>query len=583
MAVITRRARALVDAPLGLLDTMGDQAAFYAKTIGWIPRTLRRYKREVLRLLTEVAFGSGALALIGGTVVIVATLTFFTGSVVGLQSYSALNQIGTSAFAGFVTAYFNTREVAPLVGALALSATVGAGFTAQLGAQRVSEEIDALEVMAVPSLPFLVTSRVIAGFIAVIPLYVIGLVASYFASRLLVTNFYTQSSGTYDHYFNLFLPPNDVVYSFAKVLHLRLRDHPDPLLLRLQRRRRTGRRGRGGRQRGAQLHRRVHGPGQPADPRDLGHHDVDPDRGMTAPTKDLRPPLSPTRRRLSGLVLLLVMILIVTACLLNFNKVFKPVEMVTLQTDTVGNQLSKQGDVKVRGVIVGEIKSVESDGQRATVEMAMDPDALSAIPSNVTAMLIPKTLFGERYISLNIPPNPTPRRLQEGDVIGQDRSQNATETEQVLNNLMPVLTAVQPQKLSDTLGAISQALSGRGQQLGGTLVQLNQLLEGTNPSLPDLLAVINRLSPTADIYNAATPDLIGALDNLVTTSRTLVQQRAAFESTFRTVTSASNVTTDFLVANRDNIINLAATSLPVLDLLARYSPEFPCLFQQLTT
>jgi phospholipid/cholesterol/gamma-HCH transport system substrate-binding protein len=303
---------------------------------------------------------------------------------------------------------------------------------------------------------------------------------------------------------------------------------------------------------------------------------------MTAPVKDLRPPLSPTRRRLSGLVLLLVIVLIVTGCLLNFNKVFKPVEMVTLQTDTVGNQLSKQGDVKVRGVIVGEIKSVDSDGERATVQMAMDPDALTAIPSNVTAMLVPKTLFGERYVSLNIPPNPTPRRLQEGDVITQDRSQNATETEQVLNNLMPVLTAVQPQKLSDTLGAISEALSGRGQQLGGTLVQLNQLLEGTNPSLPDLLAVINRLSPTADIYNAATPDLIGALDNLVTTSRTLVQQRAAFESTFRTVTSAANVTTDFLAVNRNNIINLTATSLPVLDLLARYSPEFPCLFTQLT-
>jgi phospholipid/cholesterol/gamma-HCH transport system substrate-binding protein len=303
---------------------------------------------------------------------------------------------------------------------------------------------------------------------------------------------------------------------------------------------------------------------------------------MSAPVKDLRPPLSPTRRRLSGLVLLLVMALIVTGCLLNFNKVFKPVEMVTLETDTVGNQLSKQGDVKVRGVIVGEIKSVDSDGQRATIQMAMDPDALTAIPSNVTAMLVPKTLFGERFVSLNIPPNPTPRRLQEGDVITQDRSQNATETEQVLNNLLPVLSAVQPQKLSDTLGAISEALSGRGQQLGGTLVQLNQYLTGINPSLPDLLAVINRLSPTADIYNAATPDLIGALDNLVTTSQTLVQQRAAFEATFRTVTSAANVTTDFLAANRDNIINLAATSRPVLDLLARYSPEFPCLFQQLT-
>jgi phospholipid/cholesterol/gamma-HCH transport system permease protein len=215
---ITSRARRAVDAPLGVLDTLGDQASFYARTLGWIPKSVTRYQREVLRLLTEVAFGSGALALIGGTVVIVATLTFFTGSVVGLQSYSALNQIGTSAFSGFVTAYFNTREVAPLVSALALSATVGAGFTAQLGAQRVSEEIDALEVMAVPSLPFLVTTRVVAGFIAVIPLYVIGLVASYLAARLLVTNFYTQSPGTYDHYFNLFLPPQDVLYSFGKVL-----------------------------------------------------------------------------------------------------------------------------------------------------------------------------------------------------------------------------------------------------------------------------------------------------------------------------------------------------------------------------
>ena len=121
---ITSRARRIAEAPLGVLDTLGEQASFFARTLGWIPKSITRYQREVLRLLTEVAFGSGALALIGGTVVIVGTLTFFTGSVVGLQGYSALNQIGTSAFAGFVTAYFNTREVAPLVSALALSATV---------------------------------------------------------------------------------------------------------------------------------------------------------------------------------------------------------------------------------------------------------------------------------------------------------------------------------------------------------------------------------------------------------------------------------------------------------------------------
>ena len=262
--------------------------------------------------------------------------------------------------------------------------------------------------------------------------------------------------------------------------------------------------------------------------------------------KDKRPPLSPIRRRSMGVALILVMLLIVGLCLANFNKVFKPTETVYLRTATVGNQLSKQGDVKVRGVIVGEITSIDSDGSGAVIEMAMSPDFLPTIPSNTTATLIPKTLFGERYVSLSIPPDASPRPLQEGDTIAQDRSSNATETEQVLNNLLPVLTAVQPEKLSDTLGAVSQALSGRGEQLGNTLVLLNQYVEGLNPSLPDLQANLRALAPTADIYNQAAPDLILALDNLVTTSRTLVEQRAAFESTFRSVTSASDTTTAFL-------------------------------------
>ena len=219
--------------------------------------------------------------------------------------------------------------------------------------------------------------------------------------------------------------------------------------------------------------------------------------------KDKRPPLSPLRRRSMGLALILVMLLIVGLCLANFNKVFKPTETVYLRTATVGNQLSKQGDVKVRGVIVGEITSIDSDGSGAVIEMAMSPDFLPTIPSNTTATLIPKTLFGERYVSLSIPPAASPRPLQEGDTIAQDRSSNATETEQVLNNLLPVLTAVQPEKLSDTLGAVSQALSGRGEQLGNTLVLLNQYVEGLNPSLPDLQANLRALAPTADIYNQA--------------------------------------------------------------------------------
>ncbi|CAM5471538.1 hypothetical protein SBADM41S_08502 [Streptomyces badius] len=191
------------------------------------------------RLLAEVAFGSGGLGVIGGTIGVMIAMTLFTGTVVGLQGYAALNQIGTSAFTGFVSAYFNTREIAPLVAGLALSATVGAGFTAQLGAMRINEEVDALEAMGVRSMPYLVTTRIIAGVVAIIPLYAIGLLSSYVASRWITIFFNGQSAGTYDHYFNLFLSPQDVLLSVLQGADLQRAGDPRPLLLRLPRHRRT--------------------------------------------------------------------------------------------------------------------------------------------------------------------------------------------------------------------------------------------------------------------------------------------------------------------------------------------------------
>ena len=210
--------KAMAQKPIKSLDTLGSQLKFYVTALAWTPKVVVRYKKEVVRLLAEVTLGSGALAVIGGTVGVITMMAFFTGTEVGLQGYAALNQIGTAAFSGFVSAYFNTREIAPLVSGIALAATVGCGFTAQLGAMRISEEVDALEVMAIPSLPFLVTTRILAALIAVIPLYVVGLLSSYFATRLTVTAFFGQSTGTYDHYFELFLPPGDVLWSFGKVL-----------------------------------------------------------------------------------------------------------------------------------------------------------------------------------------------------------------------------------------------------------------------------------------------------------------------------------------------------------------------------
>jgi len=210
--------RPIVTRPLDVFEDLGEQLSFFGRALAWAPRALVAYWKEVVRLIAEVSLGSGALAVIAGSVGVIAFMTFFTGTEVGLEGYQGLNQIGISAFAGFISAYFNTREIAPLVAGLALTATVGAGFTAQLGAMRISEEVDALEVMGIPSVPYLVTTRIIAGLVAVIPLYVVGLFFSYFATKTIVVQYFHQSGGTYDHYFHQFLVPVDVFYSFLKVI-----------------------------------------------------------------------------------------------------------------------------------------------------------------------------------------------------------------------------------------------------------------------------------------------------------------------------------------------------------------------------
>lgn len=220
MAAITQLAASAIQGRRDRLEEYGDQLLFYVKSIAWAPRAIRRYRREIWSILADVAFGSGGLSVIAGTVGVIAFLAFFAGTEVGIQGYASLSQIGVAKFTAFISAYFNTREVAPLVSSIALAATVGCGYTARLGAMRISEEIDALEVMGIPSLPFLVTTRMIAAFLAVIPLYVVALCASYLSPRLITTMIYGQSAGTYDHYFIQFLPPIDMFWSFGKLIVL---------------------------------------------------------------------------------------------------------------------------------------------------------------------------------------------------------------------------------------------------------------------------------------------------------------------------------------------------------------------------
>lgn len=287
------------------------------------------------------------------------------------------------------------------------------------------------------------------------------------------------------------------------------------------------------------------------------------------------------KRRLQGVLFVVVLLALVGLSVGRYAGVFDRGVPVTLEVDRVGNQLAEKADVKVRGLDVGRVTSVTTNGEKATVELLIEPDKADLIPANVSAQLIPKTLFGERYVSLVLPDGPRAQPLSAGDVIPIDRSESARELERVLDGLLPLLTAVEPQELATTLGAMSQALEGRGENLGQTLVRLQQLTSGLRPSIPDLQADITELADFARNLDKAAPDLLDALEDFTVTSRTVVEQRAQLRELLTSVTAASDDLRAFLDANGDNIVALADSARPTLATLARYAPEFPCLFNQL--
>ena len=205
-----------LERPVGTLGRIGDHTMFYGKALAGIPFAATHYRREVIRLVAEISMGAGTLAAIGGTVVIVGFLTLAAGGTLAIQGYTSLGNIGIEALTGFLAAFINVRIAAPVVAGIGLAATFGAGVTAQLGAMRINEEIDALEAMAIRPVSYLVSTRIVAGMMAITPLYCIAVILSFLASRFTTTFLFGQSEGLYDHYFSTFLNPIDLLWSFLQ-------------------------------------------------------------------------------------------------------------------------------------------------------------------------------------------------------------------------------------------------------------------------------------------------------------------------------------------------------------------------------
>jgi len=207
-----------IDKPVNLFARIGDHILFYARAIGGTPHAAVHFRKEIIRLIAEISMGAGTLAMIGGTVVIVGFLTLAAGGTLAVQGYSSLGNIGIEALTGFLAAFINVRISAPVVAGIGLAATFGAGVTAQLGAMRINEEIDALESMGIRPVEYLVSTRIVAGMVAITPLYSIAVILSFVASQFTTVVLFGQSGGLYDHYFNTFLNPIDLLWSFLQAV-----------------------------------------------------------------------------------------------------------------------------------------------------------------------------------------------------------------------------------------------------------------------------------------------------------------------------------------------------------------------------
>ncbi|UQX88020.1 MCE family protein [Jatrophihabitans telluris] len=298
------------------------------------------------------------------------------------------------------------------------------------------------------------------------------------------------------------------------------------------------------------------------------------------------------RRRLYGLVFMAVLVGLIGLSIAAYQQVFTKVTLVTLDTDHTGAQLMPQSDVKLRGIIVGSVRSISTYNvpaaggrqplTRARLTLALQPGRTDLIPAGATALLLPKTLFGERYVSLQIPDGlsgTSAQPIRSGDTITS--AKDAVEVEQVLNDLYPVLLALHPEDLKATLTAVASALQGRGKQLGDNLASLNDYLTKLNPKVPQLVDDIDKLGRVATLYNDAAPDLLSSLNNLSVTATTIARRPQALAQLLISATATSDTVDGFLNDNGNYLISVASSSKQIVGLLAHYAPEYPCLLSGL--
>jgi phospholipid/cholesterol/gamma-HCH transport system substrate-binding protein len=279
----------------------------------------------------------------------------------------------------------------------------------------------------------------------------------------------------------------------------------------------------------------------------------------------------------AGVAFITVMAVLVGLSIAIYNKAFSDPTMVTIKAENAGLQLAKFGDVRRHGALVGHVREIGNDGKQAVIKVALSPKAAKNIPENISVEILPTTLFGQKYISIVDPDDPSAKSLSDGDVIPSDRVTTNVELQKILADLFPLLRSIRPADLSSTLYALATALRGRGDQLGETMVKLDDYLTTMNVHLPTLQQDLVLLAEVSKTYALAAPDLVRMLRNATTTAHTVTDKANQLGTFIDDVTGLGKTSTRILTENEANIVRAPQVSRPLLRLLDTYSPELPCL------
>ena len=559
--------------------SLEEQTAFYGNALAATPDAVTRYPAEVLRLIAGMGMGTGALAVIGGTVAIIGFLTLCTGALIAAQGYDTLSNVGIEALTGFLGAFLNVRFIAPATAGVALAATIGAGATAQLGAMRINEEIDALEVMGIRPITYLASTRIVAGVVAVIPIYTVSVLMSFLATRFGTTIVYGQSRGVYDHYFTTFLQPTDLLWSFVEALSMAAAVMAVHTYYGYTA---TGGPAGVGEAVGRAVRTSITAGvfilltitlsvyGQSGNFH-LGVKGMD-----NAPRRGKIDPIwwAP--------VLFLVIAALSTLTALLFNGTLRKSVPLTLVSDRAGLVMENGAKVKLRGVQIGEVASIGAESAAGTdsskLNLRMDPGPFQNLPSNVEAEIKSSTAFGAKYVDLIVPPEgASSESLKPGAVL---HSRNVTvEVNTVFENLQSVVHSVDPAKLNAVLSAVAQSVRGKGDRIGQAIADANNVLLAVNPRMPTVQQDWQLFGKTAEAYSDATQNILSILDSFSTTSTTITTHAKSLDELLLSAVGFSQSGINTIGGNQPNLVRAMNILDPTTALFMRYSPTYRCLFQ----